>query len=220
MSEHIMHPYIIKALREHREYRCMQHGGRGRFRGKLAAALFGSGEDGLGGHGFRASRMVSASDLQLMILALLARQPRHGYEIIKALEEHSSGFYTPSPGVIYPALTYLEEIGHASVAAEGTKKLYRLTETGTAYLAEHRAQADAMLAQLARIGEKVARARQFFRHGEEDIGGSAEDASATMRAARRNLKLALSEKEDASPEEQRRIIDILVRAAKDIRNQQ
>ncbi|WP_409765066.1 PadR family transcriptional regulator [Ferrovibrio sp.] len=163
--------------------------------------------------------MVSAADLQLLILALLEQKPRHGYEIIKALEEHSSGFYAPSPGVIYPALTYLEEIGHASVAAEGTKKLYSLTETGAAYLADHRAQADAMLGQLARIGEKVARAKQFFRGG-EDMEGDDADASSNMRAARRNLKLALLEKQDATPEEQRRIIDILVRAAKEIRGQQ
>jgi DNA-binding PadR family transcriptional regulator len=216
MSEFANYPHILKAFRDHR---CMNRGhGRARLRG-MAAALFGASEDGLGGHGFRASRMVSAADLQLIILALLEKQPRHGYEIIKALQEHSSGFYAPSPGVIYPALTYLEEIGHASVAADGTKKQYSLTADGAAYLGEHRAQADAMLAQLARIGEKVARARQFFRHGDEAVEDSG-GASTSMRAARRNLKLALGEKDDASPEEQRRIIDILVRAAKEIRGQQ
>ncbi|WP_300301507.1 PadR family transcriptional regulator [Ferrovibrio sp.] len=212
-----MRPFIFNALREHAGHACMhRRGHRGGFRGKFAAFFE---DDGLGGHGFRASRMVSAADLQLLILALLEQKPRHGYEIIKALEEHSSGFYAPSPGVIYPALTYLEEIGHASVTAEGAKKLYSLTETGIAYLAGHRAQADAMLGQLARIGEKVARARQFFRGGEDAADDDA-DASASMRAARRNLKLALLDKQDASPEEQRRIIDILVRTAKEIRGQQ
>ncbi|MFN4311596.1 MAG: PadR family transcriptional regulator [Ferrovibrio sp.] len=213
-----MNPFIFNVMREKAVHRCMRRGGRhGVFRSKFAA--FFDDEGGLGGHGFRASRMVSAADLQLLILALLEQKPRHGYEIIKALEEHSSGFYAPSPGVIYPALTYLEEIGHASVAAEGTKKLYSLTEAGAAYLADHRAQADAMLGQLARIGEKVARAKQFFRGGEDADEGEA-GASGSMRAARRNLKLALLEKQDASPEEQRRIIDILVRAAKEIRGQQ
>ncbi len=228
MSEYLMNPNIINAFREHR---CMHKGGgRRHFRGRLAAALFSSGEDGLGGHGFRASRVVSAADLQLLILVLLEERPRHGYEIIKALEEHTSGFYAPSPGVIYPALTYLEEIGHASVAADGTKKLYSLTPAGRDYLAEHRVHADTMMAQLAKIGERIARAKQFFRGGndaveEDDIRRDrhgrpgSEDPSSSLRAARHALKSALYGKDDASPEEQRRIIDILVRAARDIRGQ-
>jgi DNA-binding PadR family transcriptional regulator len=210
-------------------YHAMHRGRRGHFRGKLAAALFSSGEDGLGGHGFRASRVVSAADLQLLILVLLEERPRHGYEIIKALEEHTSGFYAPSPGVIYPALTYLEEIGHASVAAEGSKKLYSLTLAGREYLHEHRVQADTMMAQLAKIGERIARAKQFFSRGgsaeDEDVyygprgGRRDEDPTSSLKAARRYIRAALYEKDDASPEEQRRIIDILVRAAKDIRGQ-
>jgi DNA-binding PadR family transcriptional regulator len=224
MSEHLEFPHILKALRDHR---CMHKGGgRRHFRGRLAAALFSAGEDGLGGHGFRASRVVSAADLQLLILVLLEERPRHGYEIIKALEEHTSGFYAPSPGVIYPALTYLEEIGHASVAAEGSKKLYSLTPPGRAYLAEHRVQADTMMAQLAKIGVRIARAKRFFRSGDEmpaddegDVTRRTADPSSSMKAARRNLRAVLQETEEASPEEQRRIIDILVRAAKEIRGQ-
>lgn len=221
MSEHLYNPCIIKGFREHHA----AQRGRRHFRGRLAAALFSSGDDSLGGHGFRASRVVSAADLQLLILVLLEERPRHGYKIIKALEEHTSGFYAPSPGVIYPALTYLEEIGHTSVVSEGAKKLYSLTQAGRDYLNEHRVHADTMMAQLAKIGRRIARAKQFFSGGEvaEDddthYGSRQEppDASSTMKAARHNLKAALLDKEDASPEEQRRIIDILVRAAKDIR---
>ncbi len=66
---------------------------------------------GMFGGGFRTGRKFDAADLQLIILALLSEQPRHGYELIKTLEERSGGFYVPSPGVIYPALTYLEETG-------------------------------------------------------------------------------------------------------------
>lgn len=223
MSEHLEFPHILKALRDHR---CMHRGGgRRHFRGRLAAALFSAGEDGLGGHGFRASRVVSAADLQLLILALLEEHPRHGYEIIKALEEHTSGFYAPSPGVIYPALTYLEEIGHTSVSAEGAKKLYSLTTAGRDYLAEHRVHADTMMAQLAKIGARIAKAKRFFRSGddlppdEEDVTRHNADPSSSMKAARRYLRAALQEKEEASPEEQRRIIDILVRSAKEIRGQ-
>jgi len=57
--------------------------------------------------------MLSAEDLQLIMLALLKDSPRHGYDIIKSLQEHSSGLYVPSPGVVYPALTYLEDAGLA-----------------------------------------------------------------------------------------------------------
>src|SRR3546814_18947283 len=126
------------------------------------------GEAGMGGRGFRASRMVGAEDLQLLILALLAEKPRHGYEIIKALDEHSHGFYAPSPGVIYPALTYLEEIGFATVVAEGAKKLYRITEEGGAYLADRRPQANTMMAELAR-SEKARDGKNGAGRGE--LGG-------------------------------------------------
>ena len=88
-------------------------------------------EDGeLGGPRVRMGRKLASADLQLLILGLLADKPRHGYEIIKALDERSKGFYAPSPGMVYPALTHLEEIGHATVEAEGTRKLYHITDLG------------------------------------------------------------------------------------------
>lgn len=208
------------AIREHIAHKMMhrrrgRHGG-GFGPGGFAAAMFG--EAGMGGRGFRASRMVGAEDLQLLILALLAEKPRHGYEIIKALDEHSHGFYAPSPGVIYPALTYLEEIGFATVAAEGAKKLYSITEEGSAYLADRRAQANSMLAELARVGERMARARQFFAGGED--GEEAPDADPrSLRGIRHTLRHLLRDKADAAPEEQRRVIDILVRAIREIRGE-
>ena len=68
-------------------------------------------------------------------LQLLQEKPRHGYEIIKAIEERLAGAYSPSPGVVYPTLTLLEELGHATVAAsEGGRKLYAVTAEGTAWL--------------------------------------------------------------------------------------
>src|SRR5438552_14522750 len=126
--------------------------------------LFGgmAGSRGLGWHGFRAGRKLGGDDLQLVILALLAEKPSHGYEIIKALEEYSGGFYAPSPGMVYPALTYLEELGYAVVEVEGAKKLYRITETGRAHLQKNREVVDTMMAQLARVGQKMERVRQFF----------------------------------------------------------
>ena len=154
---------------------------RGRYRNRLARrpsshgrgiGAFGHafmGEGGLGGRGFGAGRKLSSGDLQVVVLALLARRPTHGYELIKAIEEHSGGFYTPSPGVIYPALTYLEEVGYASVAADGAKKLYSITAEGRAYLDEHRQSADAILDQLERIGAKMGRVREIFSGFEENL---------------------------------------------------
>ncbi len=85
---------------------------------------------GMGGRPFGMGRKLASVDLQLLILGLLAEKPRHGYEIIKALDERSKGFYIPSPGMVYPALTYLEEIGHATVEADGSRKLYQHHRVG------------------------------------------------------------------------------------------
>src|SRR6218665_1424215 len=117
------------------------------------------------GGGFGPGRKLGSADLQLLILALLADKPQHGYEVIKALGERSNGYYSPSPGMVYPALTYLEELGHASVEVEGTKKRYSLTEAGQAQLNERRAEADTLLEQLAWIGRKMDAMRQAFTDG-------------------------------------------------------
>ena len=192
------------------------HGGRGfgHFVGGFMGAL------GRGGPGFRTGRKLAAADLQLLILALLAEKPSHGYELIKELEERSGGFYRPSPGMIYPALTYIEEIGHATVEAEGTKKLYRITDEGRRYLDQNRAVVDAILSELERIGGKMERIRRVFT-GQESPGADEDDAfdphgSEELRAARRTLKMALHQKHHCSAEEARRIAEILTRAAADI----
>ncbi len=100
---------------------------------------------GRGGPG----RVFGGGDLRLVLLHLLAEKPSHGYELIKALEERAGGAYSPSPGVIYPTLTLLEELGHAAAApAEGGRKLHAATEEGRAFLAANREAADALLARL------------------------------------------------------------------------
>ena len=110
----------------------------------------------------RFGRMVSSSDLQLIALALIAEQPRHGYEIIKLLEEKTDGAYSPSPGMIYPTLTYLEEADHVTAQADGAKKSYTITASGRAYLAQNRDHVDALLEQLAAAGKRAARIRRHF----------------------------------------------------------
>jgi DNA-binding PadR family transcriptional regulator len=180
----------------------------GRRFGHFTAGFMGG--MGMGGRAFRAGRRLASGDLQLVLLALLAEQPSHGYELIKALEERSDGFYTPSPGMVYPALTWLEEMGYTSVAAEGAKKLYSITDTGRAYLSENQDAADAMLSQLEQIGRKMGRLREAF--GEDEDSDWRE-----LEAVRRELKHALREKRGASEEERSRIVAILKQAIVQIR---
>ena len=112
------------------------------------------------GETMRAGRLLAHGDLRLIALALIAEQPRHGYEIIKLLEEKTSDWYSPSPGIVYPTLTYLEDVGYVTVQTEGSKKLYSITDEGRAHLEQNRDLVDAVLERLATIGERVARWRR------------------------------------------------------------
>lgn len=96
----------------------------------------------------RLGRFFAHGDLRLVILHLIAEKPRHGYEIIKAIEERVGGAYSPSPGVIYPTLTLLEETGHVGASTEGPRRLYRITDEGLAYLAANQTMRDALLARM------------------------------------------------------------------------
>ena len=118
------------------------------------------------------TRLFAQGDLRLVVLALLQERPRHGYEVIKAIEERVGGDYSPSPGVIYPTLTLLAELGHAQISAEqGERKQYAITPEGEAFLADNKAALDAVMARLdhaARPGHEmrapeVQRALQNFR---------------------------------------------------------
>jgi DNA-binding PadR family transcriptional regulator len=179
----------------------------GSFAGGFADAM------GMGGRAFRAGRRLASGDLQLVLLALLEERASHGYELIKALEERSGGFYSPSPGMIYPALTWLEEVGYASVTAEGAKKLYTIADAGRAHLKENREAADAMLGQLDFIRRKMGRVREIFGGFDEDDEADAQG----VWAARRELRQALREKRGAPAEEKLRVAQILRDAAAQIR---
>ena len=86
---------------------------------------------------------------------MIAEQPRHGYELIKAIEERFGGSYVPSPGVIYPTLSWLDDMGYAEVeAAEGGRKRYRVTAEGEAFLAQNRAAADELLARAGGVEDQ------------------------------------------------------------------
>jgi DNA-binding PadR family transcriptional regulator len=108
--------------------------------------------------GSRRGRVFEHGELRLVILQLVAEKPRHGYEIIKDIEERLGGSYSPSPGVVYPTLTLLEELGYATVATSGddTKKLYAITEEGTQYLQKNKEAVNVVFGRMAETGSSHA----------------------------------------------------------------
>lgn len=129
------------------------HGGRGR-----PEFGEGRGERGFGegrGEGRGGRRFFDHGDLRLVVLKLIGDKPRHGYELIKALEETSGGAYSPSPGVIYPTLTLLEDLGYAAVSdAGGGRKLFTITPEGQANLDANGAAVGSIFERMAIIAAK------------------------------------------------------------------
>lgn len=195
------------AIGRHHEHRGGGRGGR----------FGGGGPGGFGGDGdgFPRGRKFSSDDLQLLLLSMIDAQPSHGYELIKALETRSNGFYSPSPGMVYPALTYLEELGYVTVQLEGNRKRYELSETGREYLAVNRDRVELMVAKLTHIARKMDSVRRAFA-GEEPADISEGGWLPELNEARRALKHALLRRDNAPAAEQRRIAAILMRAANEI----
>jgi DNA-binding PadR family transcriptional regulator len=105
-----------------------------------------------GMHGGRVRRVFDQGDLRYVLLRLIADSPRHGYELIKAIEEKFGGTYSPSPGIIYPTLTLLEELGYIRPdSAEGPRKQFAITPEGTAFLAANQAVVDQIFARMAEV---------------------------------------------------------------------
>ena len=115
------------------------------------------GWEGRGGMGRRAGRMFDQGDLRLILLKLISEKPSHGYELIKAIEDGIGGAYSPSPGVVYPTLTFLEEAGFATVSPEaGGKKLYAITPEGQAELDVNKAAVDQLFARMSETRSRSA----------------------------------------------------------------
>jgi len=101
------------------------------------------------GRGGGGGRIFGPGDLRLLLLALIAEKPRHGYELIKEIEQKFGGAYSPSPGSIYPTLTLLEEMDHVRASAtDGARKLFEITAQGRAFLEENRATLDGVIARM------------------------------------------------------------------------
>jgi len=154
-------------------------------------------------HGGRMRRVFDQGDLRYVLLRLIAESPRHGYELIKAIEEKFGGTYSPSPGVIYPTLTFLEELGYIRPeTAEGPRKQFVITPEGTAFLTANQAVVDQIFARMAEIGRAYA-------------GGPAPE----IRRAMQNLEAALAIRLGRGPlaaEQIRTVTTILDRAAGEI----
>lgn len=143
------------------ERRGARHGRRGGGEG-YGDGRFGRDDEVRGERGGRGGRgggrLFSHGGLRLVLLHLIAQQPRHGYELIKAIEESVNGTYSPSPGVVYPTLTLLEEMGYIRVqqsAVDSQRKSYETTDAGREYLTENEDSITELLARLATRRERA-----------------------------------------------------------------
>ncbi len=161
-------------------------GGRGKSRG----GPFGGG------------RMFDQGHLKFVILRLLDEKPRHGYEIIKEIEERFGGMYSPSPGTIYPTLTMLEDLGYARARPEeGGKKIYEITGEGRAHLAENQPLIDDIFSRIADFANSIFGEPMMEVHrGFKNVGAAIYASKSSSRTA----------------EQIRKIKDILDRAAREI----
>lgn len=138
-----------RRFHEHREHRSRHAWG-----GHGLHGMHGWGR-GQGGRGGRIGRLLEHGDLRFVLLALIEEQPRHGYELIKALEERTGGAYRPSPGVVYPTLSLLEDEGFIRPAsAESARKLYEITDEGRAALDANRPAVDAVFRRMNEAAER------------------------------------------------------------------
>jgi DNA-binding PadR family transcriptional regulator len=148
----------------HRQHGC---GPRGRIEINLPEALmamrgghrgwgpfhfdFGDGPQGWGGRGGGRGRrrMFEQGELRLVLLKLIADEPRHGYDLIRAIEDLTGGEYAPSPGVVYPTLTLLQDMGLIEEApGEGPRKPFQVTDEGRAHLEERTEEVEGLLERL------------------------------------------------------------------------
>lgn len=202
------HHHHHGAMRHCRD--AMRHGmedgfghGRGGRHGRGEGGPFGGGGFGGGGRGGGRRRLFSNDELKLVLLTLIAAEPRHGYDLIREIEGLSGGAYAPSPGVIYPTLTLLADMGLiAEQPGEGSRKLFAITDAGAAYLAEQADPRDEAMARLAALAKRAERTD-----------------GASIRRALHNLSIAIQqrlEKEGADTETKFDIASLIDDAASKI----
>jgi DNA-binding PadR family transcriptional regulator len=178
-----------------------RHHGRERHHGWHGAFEEGRGRGRGFGHSEGRERHFDNGELRLVILQLVADKPSYGYEIIKVIEERLSGGYAPSPGVVYPTLTMLEEEGYAAVSStEGNRKLYAATESGLEYLKKNQVAIKAIFGRMEQAGKVFGRGK-----------------SPQIMRAIMNLRYALrlrTERGNLSAEQTRKIAEAIDAAAR------
>src|SRR5271155_2275865 len=195
-----------------------EHWGAGRHRrGRFGGHGFGGRHD-MGGRGgmdpddMRAGRMLAQGDLRLIALSFIAQEPRNGYEIIKLVEEKTSDWNSPSPGIVYPTLTYLEEAGYVTASTEGAKKLYAIPAEGRVYLEANRDVVDAVLDRLSALGERINR----WRRSERGERGNRRTFPPLVEAAFDHLRETVGKRLEGDADDESRLVEILARAATEL----
>lgn len=180
----------------------MMRGRRGGPFGRGGADFPGDEREGFRGGG-RMGRMFGQGDLKLLLLALIEGQPRHGYELIRSIEDLCGGSYSPSPGAIYPTLTYLEDAGYASVqvADANGRKQYAITDEGRAHLQQSRLEVEAVMQRLKLASRMMAKLSV-----PEEIRESMHQLRHALMGHQRNWDAA----------EVKRVIAIIEKAAREI----
>ena len=164
---------------------------------------FGFAFRGGPGRSRRRQHMFEAGEMKYVILRLVKEKPRHGYEIIKELEERSGGRYTPSPGTVYPTLTMLEDMGFAiATAEEGGKKVYSITDAGRQHLAENKGAVDEVIDRLAQVGASI-------------FGEQMRPAHEAMASLGRTY-MHITMHRTADPEYTKKVVEILRRASSEL----
>jgi DNA-binding PadR family transcriptional regulator len=132
---------------------------RGRERESFGRPGFGRGDErerGGEGGGRGRRRMFEGGELRIVLLLLIEGEPRHGYDLIREIEMRTGGSYSPSPGIVYPTLTLLEELGQVEArASEGAKKLYAITDAGLAHLSANRGEAEVALSRFDQLRLRI-----------------------------------------------------------------
>ncbi len=188
--------------------RCGADRGDGEGRG-FGRGMFGrggpGGRHGMGGRGGgRGRRMFGPGDLRLVLLALIEQEPRHGYDLIKAIETAFGGGYAPSPGVVYPNLSLLSDEGLIAGVEAGGKQVFSVTEAGQAWLDENRTAVDGVMQRMVLAARMV----------------SGEQAPEVVREALHTLRQAIVTKPgDWSDPETARVVESLMKAVREISGQ-
>ena len=151
-------------------------------------------------------QMFERGDLKYVILEQLKDKPAHGYELMRALEDRFGGFYTPSPGAVYPTLQMLEDMGYVSAVQQEGRKVYTITDAGRSFLNERQPQVDEVFSRVReRWGNEWGPHAHRLMH---DLRDDLRDLSRSFASeARRRWP---------DPEQQRRIRDVIGQAKAEI----